>query len=81
MVIGIECARPPTRFARLLSSAGSEPWKGSNVRIPSVVAPLLVCLLATTAIAEIDWRRDIRQALDEAEDRGVPVLLYFTRDT
>lgn len=51
------------------------------MRIRSVVAPLVLALLASSVFADIDWRRDVRAALDEAEDRGVPVLLYFTRDT
>ena len=53
----------------------------------------LICAIAVIALAAavapaapkakkkgIDWKRDIRAALDEAEGRGVPLLLYLTRD-
>lgn len=28
----------------------------------------------------IDWKKDVREALEVAEDRGIPLLLYITRD-
>ena len=56
----------------------------------------LICAIALTALIGtvapaapagnvgakkgIDWKRDIRAALEEAEGRGVPLLLYLTRD-
>jgi hypothetical protein len=40
------------------------------------------CLLAVagTAQTEIAWHLDIRTALEEAEGRGVPLLVYLSRD-
>lgn len=49
----------------------------------------IACLALTATVAPaapraakkgIDWNRDIRAALEEAEGRGVPLLLYLTRD-
>ena len=55
-----------------------------------ICAITLTALIATAAPAAlsakkgakkgIDWNRDIRAALEEAEGRGVPLLLYLTRD-
>ena len=52
-----------------------------------ICASLLIALIATVAPAApkkqkkgIDWQRDVRAALEEAEGRGVPLLLYLTRD-
>ena len=43
---------------------------------------LAIILLAAGLVsgAEMEWRRDIREALEEAEGRGVPLLVYLTRD-
>jgi len=46
----------------------------------SVLIPLSIAFLASTAGAGIDWKSDIRAALDEAEGRGVPLLVYLSRD-
>ena len=46
-----------------------------------VLAPLFLAALASSAQAEIDWRLDYRTALDEAEARGVAVLVFLSRDT
>jgi len=52
----------------------------------------LICAFAFVALATtiapaapkankgIQWRKDIRAALEAAEDRGVPLMLYLTRD-
>lgn len=45
------------------------------------LAPLFLALAAASARAEIDWRLDIRSALDEAEARGVPIFVFLSRDT
>jgi hypothetical protein len=46
--------------------------------------PALLALGASAAQAagpkEIQWTKDVRAALTEAEDRGVPLLVYLTRD-
>ena len=46
----------------------------------SLLIPLTLAVLIPVAHAEIDWKHDIREALDEAEGRGVPLLVYLTRD-
>jgi hypothetical protein len=46
----------------------------------TILIPLSLAFLASTAAAGIDWRNDIRAARDEAEGRGVPLLVYLSRD-
>ena len=46
----------------------------------AVVATLLVALSASSAFAEVAWHKDIREAMAEAEGRGVAMLIYITRD-
>jgi hypothetical protein len=52
---------------------------------------LVLVLAAQTASADrkpgapevempIAWQKDVRAALEVAEDRGIPLLLYITRD-
>jgi len=51
------------------------------IRVPVLLALTLTAAFAAPAEDEgIQWRKDIRAALEEAEDRGVPLLLYLTRD-
>ncbi len=53
-----------------------------------ICAFIFIALATTSGVAPaapkdkkgIDWKRDIRAALEEAEGRGVPLLLYLTRD-
>ncbi len=42
--------------------------------------PLTLALLAPMARAGIQWHHDIRPAFEEAEARGVPLLVYLSRD-
>ncbi len=54
----------------------------SRNRVLLPIGVIVVLLLATgVASAEIHWRSDIREALQEAEERGVPALIYLSRDT
>jgi len=55
--------------------------------ICAIALTALIATAAPTALLSksgakkgIDWNRDIRAALEEAEGRGVPLLLYLTRD-
>jgi len=57
------------------------------VRKHSVFIVGLVALFASAAPAApkdpskgMQWRKDIRAALSEAEDRGVCLMIYLTRD-
>jgi len=45
-----------------------------------LLIPLTLAVLAPLAHAGIDWKHDIREAFDEAEGRGVPLLVYLSRD-
>lgn len=47
----------------------------------SVLSFLTLALLASAATAEIEWRHDIREALEEAEARGVALFVFLARDT
>ena len=46
----------------------------------SLLIPLALAVLAPAVRAGIEWKHDIREALEEAEGRGVPLLVYLTRD-
>ena len=46
----------------------------------SLLIPLVLTVLVPVVQADIEWKYDIREALDEAEGRGVPLLVYLTRD-
>ena len=46
-----------------------------------LLVPVVLALGATAAHADgVLWRSDIRESLAEAEDRGVPLLVYLSRD-
>ena len=45
-----------------------------------LLIPLTMAVLVPVAHAGIEWKHDIRAAFDEAEGRGVPLLVYLTRD-
>jgi hypothetical protein len=55
--------------------------KEAVVRTSIILAPLFLALAAAGARADIDWRKDFRNAVDEAEARGVAVLVFLARDT
>ncbi len=46
----------------------------------AVLAGLAIILLPSAALAGIEWRMDVRGAMEEAEGRGVPLLVYLSRD-
>ncbi len=46
----------------------------------ALFAAALLALSAAPSYADISWRHDIRAAFDEAEDRGVALFIYITRD-
>jgi hypothetical protein len=49
--------------------------------LASVIAAAAVLGAASSALAEgMSWQHDIREALEEAEGRGVPLLVYLSRD-
>jgi hypothetical protein len=49
-------------------------------RVLTVLALALAFTPAPALAAEADWRHEIRPAMEEAEGRGVPLLIYLTRD-
>ena len=53
---------------------------GYDVLRQSLLIPLTLAVLIPVAHAGIEWKHDIRAAFDEAEGRGVPLLVYLSRD-
>jgi hypothetical protein len=47
---------------------------------PTCAITLILSLSSLALAADMEWRKDIREALEEAEGRGVPLLAYLTRD-
>lgn len=77
--------RPHRRVAELGTipvgqSPGGRIVARNRVLLP-ICATVVLLLAAGVADAGIHWRSDIRRALQEAEERGVPALIYLSRDT
>ena len=57
------------------------PQREGALKLISLALGLTLALVTTAAFAgEVDWRHEIRPAMEEAEGRGVPLLIYLTRD-
>ena len=53
---------------------------GTKSFLAAAAAGAAILLTQTTSVAGIDWRNDVRASLEEAEGRGVPLLVYLSRD-
>ncbi|MHC4860349.1 MAG: hypothetical protein ACYTDY_09695 [Planctomycetota bacterium] len=52
----------------------------TNRYLATALAGAALLAAASTASAEMSWHSDIRESLEEAEGRGVPLLVYLSRD-